>query len=671
MNCRLALYCLLPIGLTATQASAQRPLGPEFVLPIVTTRYQTEPAAALDGRGRGILLWEDDSQLSLRVVGRRLEGRALLPPFFDLSDAVQPDVAILPSGWAAVTWKSRAAADFGVRLTRYDENGMRLDSGIVVTTEAISDEIGGTGSPSAAIAPDHRVVVGFAGKPYSVTEEQQAWFRVFDASGQPVTPATRAADQPPAGLEFEPEVAILPSVGFVIVWSRESIRYHDPDQVLARRFAADGTPLGGEFLVPEASVGPLYWFDVASDAAGNFTVTWAGEAPGSGGYDVWMRRYAADGTALSGQVRANEWTFGYQYGPSVGMDSNGQIAVAWSTIYAPGGEYGEVRARLFRADGTPASPEFAVTEQNPAFEDINPVVALSDSGTLLVAWQAWSAVDEDYHDIRARRFLATCEAASPTLPLADGRFEACARFRAYAGESGSGQAAPLQRDTGAFWFFDPDNPELILKVLDGCGVNERFWVFAAGLTDVEVGLGIVDSASGSTWTTQTALGVPFGPVEDVEALATCAGAGAAEAPGRAPPLSGNGGGMVSVPEARAEAPGACVADADTLCLRGGRFRVEASFDSGQGLAGPAQAVPLSDESGLFWFFWPENLELFVKVLDGCIPFERYWVFAAGLTNVGVDLAVVDTWAGATWSRSNALGTSFPPILDAAAFATCP
>ena len=38
----------------------------------------------------------------------------------------------------------------------------------------------------------------------------------------------------------------------------------------------------------------------------------------------------------------------------------------------------------------------------------------------------------------------------------------------------------------ACWFFQAENVEAVVKVLNGCGINDRYWVFAGGLTDVKV-----------------------------------------------------------------------------------------------------------------------------------------------------------------------------------------
>jgi len=59
------------------------------------------------------------------------------------------------------------------------------------------------------------------------------------------------------------------------------------------------------------------------------------------------------------------------------------------------------------------------------------------------------------------------------------------------------------------------------------------------------------------------------------------------------------------------------------------------------------------------------------VLDGCGANGHYWVFAGGLTNVGVTLRIADTRTGQTRTYSNPLGTAFRPIQDTGAFASCP
>ena len=117
--------------------------------------------------------------------------------------------------------------------------------------------------------------------------------------------------------------------------------------------------------------------------------------------------------------------------------------------------------------------------------------------------------------------------------------------------------------------------------------------------------------------------------------------------------------------------GPCVADATTLCLNGGRFRVRVAWTRTDGSSGPGMGVPLTGDSGYFWFFNAANIEIVVKVLNACaIAPGRFWVFAGGLTNVGVELTVEDRQTGAVRTYTNTLGTPFAPLQDTAAF-LCP
>jgi len=115
----------------------------------------------------------------------------------------------------------------------------------------------------------------------------------------------------------------------------------------------------------------------------------------------------------------------------------------------------------------------------------------------------------------------------------------------------------------------------------------------------------------------------------------------------------------------------CTPTAHRLCLNDNRFAVTASYTSvPQGLPVQATAVPLTADTGYFWFFDPANVELVAKVLNGCAVNGHTWVFAGGLTNVNVLLQVTDTRTGATQPYSNALGSAFQPVQDSTAF-PCP
>ena len=117
----------------------------------------------------------------------------------------------------------------------------------------------------------------------------------------------------------------------------------------------------------------------------------------------------------------------------------------------------------------------------------------------------------------------------------------------------------------------------------------------------------------------------------------------------------------------------CVADATTLCLRDQRFEVTVDFVDFEGE--PGQATPVegvdSPDSGLFWFFAPDNWEMLIKIVDGCGFNGHYWIFAAATTNVEYTLTVTDRDTGEHFVSFNPSGSLAQPVADIEALDTCP
>lgn len=90
-----------------------------------------------------------------------------------------------------------------------------------------------------------------------------------------------------------------------------------------------------------------------------------------------------------------------------------------------------------------------------------------------------------------------CVAGDATLCLNDDRFEVTVRWRAPQGTNGAGQAQELTDDSGYFWFFDPSNAELVVKLIDGRPVNGFFWFFTGSLTNVRMDIFVRDVVTGA------------------------------------------------------------------------------------------------------------------------------------------------------------------------------
>lgn len=262
-----------------------------------------------------------------------------------------------------------------------------------------------------------------------------------------------------------------------------------------------------------------------------------------------------------------------------------------------------------------------------------------------------------------------CRPSSSVLCLGDGRFSVSAYFATQQNSSSlfPSKVQPLTRDTGYLTFFDPNNVEVVVKVIDACRDYGHYWVFVAGLTDVAVFIGVHDRFTLEGKSYFNRFGDPFKPVVDLAAFATC------DAP--VPPDF-----LVEPlwePESAPQAlpnriEGGCGGDPSTTLCLDNRFRVEVEWQTARGEQGVGSPGSLTANAGYFSFFGPDNIEIVVKALDACSPNlnQRYWIFAAGLTDVAVTMRITDTFTDQEKIYFSPLGQPFQPILDIEAFATC-
>jgi plastocyanin len=124
-------------------------------------------------------------------------------------------------------------------------------------------------------------------------------------------------------------------------------------------------------------------------------------------------------------------------------------------------------------------------------------------------------------DITVAAGPAPCVPGATTLCLNDQRFKAELRWRIPDGTTGAGVAVPLDfaPDSGLFYFFQPSNIEMLVKVLDACAPPfERFWVFYAATTNVEFTLTVTDTQTGAVKTYTNPLNQSAAPVQDTNAF---------------------------------------------------------------------------------------------------------------------------------------------------------
>lgn len=266
------------------------------------------------------------------------------------------------------------------------------------------------------------------------------------------------------------------------------------------------------------------------------------------------------------------------------------------------------------------------------------------------------------------------------LCLKEGRFEVEVDWRDHhnGNRTGIGGAKAYEGSgvTGFFWFFNPNNVDLIIKILETAAGDH--WVFYGGLSDVYYKMTVTDTETNQSKSYENLEGSICGKADTSAFPAD--GGGEVEnlqAGTKSALFFPASGSEVSVATDAAFRPGDPSEEpeepeaepSDTLSLLSDRFEVTVDWVNQHAgdTTGIGTAVPGTNQAGYFWFFNERNLEIVVKMVDGRAVNGYWWVFYGGLSDTNYTIKVVDTITGEEWTRTNAPG-NFCGAGDTAAFA---
>ncbi|MEM1249904.1 MAG: Calx-beta domain-containing protein [Acidobacteriota bacterium] len=601
--------------------SLGEPTGPDVLVNTTTAGDQTEPDVAIDYDGNVTIVWRDGTVTEESPkVGARAAGSAVVGRFF------------APNGEAKTT-------------------------DVIVSESEASDE---SNTPNVTASNTGDAVITWE-------SDDQVQGRIYAKTTVPRTGILPISDLD-EGRSATPRSTVGASGDFIVAW-REEPTSGASSRVVVRIFNENGDPKSAQQIVTSSSTAQLPV--IAADDDGEFVVAWEQET--TAGWDVMARNYDRFATALGQEFLVSESADGSQRRPAIDRNAIGDFVIVWEQETAGAkAAGGNLVGRFFTPGGEPQSGEveIAATEGGSTPVDADVSIADRDQTTVVFEREGPDGEPDGVFSITLEPLPAgePCVESADTSCLNQGRFSVDARWQDFDLENGDGQAEVLTDDTSYFWFFDPANVEVVVKVLDACAVNGHYWVFAAGLTDTEVNLRIDDSASGETLTIFNPLGRGFQPVLDTRAFETCEVATPRPDASRQAALDRIAAEIEGLSAALGAAAQAnCAADEEQMCLNGGRFGASIDWSTNQGTAGRGQQVTLTTDTGYFWFFEPDNVEVVVKVLDACAINGKYWVFAAGLTDVETDLQVVDSVTGAARSYTNDEGDAFSVVLDTGFF----
>ncbi|HEV8241591.1 MAG TPA: Kazal-type serine protease inhibitor [Thermoanaerobaculia bacterium] len=687
----------MALGVAPAAAAVSR-LGTDFALNPEVSCAATDPQLAALANGDLVAVWRTEQG----VWARRFDARGV--PRFPYATQVAsgysmafPRVAPLADGGFAIAWFDQARRQIVVR--RADADG-HLGAPADVLPSALPDFDGELSGLALGAGVGDRLGVAYT------VAVGATFFREMGTDGTPTSPLIPVgSDALILGDDFynySPVLLPAQDGSYAVFWISWQRGIHgtaaQQGRIDSRRLRP---PFAGEledaFTVPGYPVATSLSGAVAPD--GSYLLAWTTPTD----FPLPMAAVQTQRVSIADEalgVRAT-LTSGEPFVGAVtaAASPQGGFAVAWEGPAAPPLGTLQIYLRLVNDDGAPTGAVEPVASPDALDSAIAPSLTFLAGGQLVAAWDGGSCSLCDpplcfAGRLRAQRFAVGCGTpGSGVLCLGGGRFEATLAYSdPRRGLAGTGVAVPLTADSGYFWFFAASNLEVLVKVLDGRAFNGHYWVFWGGVTDVGFHLTVHDTVTGAARTYDSPAGT-FASAADTSALPA---AGVAAALGddmelrelssagldrlafAAPPVAGDLEPAIA-PMATATAPGPqgetggvspCtpaslpVVPRPGLCLAGHRFEVEATWDD-IARQGVAQPLPLSDDTGLFWFFAPSNAELVVKVLDGRAVNGRFWVFYGALTNVAYDLVVRHVEDGTEWRRHSA-GGSFGSGADTAA-----
>ena len=685
-------------------------IGPEFAVNATIAGSQFAPAVAGEPGGPFLVAWQSaDQDGSGAGIYARLfdsDGTALTGELrvnqTTAGDQISPAVAYSPAGTYLVAWAASGqdGSGYGIFARRLEAtSGLFIGGELAVNTSTAGNQI----APRVA-AQGANFFVAWSGLGAG-GDTNEIFARGFAAGTGAATTGEVRLNSTVSGHQVQPAIAAAGG-DLVAAWASDG-QDGSGFGVVARRFDAALVALSAEIPVPENTIYDQSAPAVTGFAGGGFAVAWQRSLQATGSTVgpqpvIAFRRFTGDvATGPEKQVQL-DGSRRHEL-PALVADSAETVTIAWQEIDLASGDK-QVLASRFDTANAPLVLDFPLNTTS-AGDQIGP--ALFGSSRLVAAWASF-AQDGSSFGIFAQRLgtpLEPCAADATTLCLNNNRFRVRATYATAAGDSGSGQAVALTPDSGYYWFFGDTNVEIVIKVIDACGLTgfDNFWVFATGLTNVEVNLDVVDTWTGEEKNYFNALHHAYAPILDTghfdvcgapAPLATTATTARTSTPvatigwaegspwgpervfqredpmGYGPDRTRRGEPEPIATQAILE--GLCTPNATTLCLNQGRFEVKIDYETAQGATGDGQAESLTSDSGYFWFFNEANVELVIKVIDGCGYNDRYWVFAGGLTNVETHLTVRDTQhPGTIFTSTNPLNQAFAPILSIDALDSCP
>jgi len=311
------------LGINGTPRTA------EFRVNQTTGDDQRSHDAAMDADGNIVVVWADyNLPRSIKARLYNSAGAALTGEFSvntNVSGTVEyPAVDMSTNGYFIVTW---SRADFGnsyfdLYYRLFEPNGWTTQSEKPVT---VSDGYQRIQSDVAMVSTSFFMIT-WNEQVTPMLDPLNVYARVYNgpwpAAPFKVNQMDNSTDDSP------PRIANRTDGQYCIVWGSKT---NAGQNIRARRYN-ETTAITDEFAVDVASDGTMKAPDVAMNGMGNSVVTWTWKRTCCPTDYVYAKRFALDGSAVGGRFKVGQILPGSTYEPAVGLDNASGMALSWSQL---------------------------------------------------------------------------------------------------------------------------------------------------------------------------------------------------------------------------------------------------------------------------------------------------------------------------------------------------
>ncbi len=332
-------------------------VGGEFQVNTYTQSGQgSSKITALDDGGF-VILWESSGQDGsfFGVYGQRFDADGSpVGADFRVNTTTENhqsnvEVTLLADGGFVVVWESRGQDDveasdgIGIFAQRYDADGNTVGGEFQVNTYTSGNQ----DRAAVTALDDGGFVVVWRSANLDEGAGSSIYGQRYDADGAAVDGEFMLSQA--FGYQDAPKLISLSDGGFLATWNSPYIGDSSDGGVVARRFDANGQPVGDEFIVNSFTEGSQRNPSATLLADGGWVIMWSSIGQDGDGYGVFGQRYDADGNRIGREFQVNSYTTNDQGQVAVTALAGGGFIATWASLLQDGDHFG-VYAKQYSGD---------------------------------------------------------------------------------------------------------------------------------------------------------------------------------------------------------------------------------------------------------------------------------------------------------------------------------